>query len=272
MKLIFHSSLLIFNQRYEIVRISAAVVMFCAVQMLSAQIRIIPQDVVRKAAEIEVADNSLQFSPKGVDFGTIDEMSGVWQGRAMLRNTGGDTLVVTQIKTTCGCLRAESTKRVIAPNDVAEVALRYYPRGHAGRVNQRVLVYTNRTSDKPSAVMTLSGLVLASEDRSDDYPYTRGVLRLRQDTVRLSGEHEVLRVAFMNGGSTELNLAADANLLPKGVSVRFEPSKVVPKGQGEMVVEYNSTTETAPTTLGKIYIKGLNLPPRQSAIDVILKN
>ena len=87
MKLIFHSSLLIFNQRYEIVRISAAVVMFCAVQMLSAQIRIIPQDVVRKAAEIEVADNSLQFSPKGVNFGTIDEMSGVWQGRAMLRRS-----------------------------------------------------------------------------------------------------------------------------------------------------------------------------------------
>ena len=253
-------------------RAALTIMLLCAVQFVSAQIRIISQDVVRKAADIEVAESSLQFTPQGVDFGIIDERLGVWQGSAKLRNTGAETLAITQIKSTCGCLKAEPTKRVVAPNEEIAVALKYYPRGHAGRVRQRVLLYTNLSSEKPSAVLTLTGLVTASEDRSDDYPYTRGVLRLRQDTVRLSGEREVLRVAFMNGGSTELNLEVDANLLPKGVNVRFEPAKVAPKGQGEMVVEYTPTSETAPTTLGKIYIKGLNLPPRQSAIDIVLKN
>ena len=253
-------------------RITAAVVMLCAVQMLSAQIRIIPQDVVRKATEIEVADNTLQFSPKGVNFGTIDEMSGVWQGRAMLRNMGGDTLVITQIKTTCGCLRAESAKRVIAPNEIAEVALRYYPRGHAGRVRQRVLIYSNLSADKPSAVLSLAGVVTASEDRSDDYPYTRGVLRLRQDTVRFAGEKEVQRIAVMNGGSVALELSVDANFMPKGLSVHFEPSNIAPKGQGQMVVKYDPTIGVLPKNGAKIYVKGLNLPPRQSAIDVVLKN
>jgi hypothetical protein len=76
----------------------------------------------------------------------------------------------------------------------------------------------------------------------------------------------------MNGGLAELNLEVDVNMLPKGVSVRFEPSKVAPKGEGDMVVEYEPRGETAPANFGKIYIKGLNLPPRQSAIDVILKN
>ena len=247
-------------------------VALCAMQSVSAQIRIISQDKVRKATDIEVADSSLQFNTQSVDFGTIDEMSGVWQGSAKLRNSGADTLVVTQVKSTCGCLKAEIAKRVIAPKEEVAVALRYYPRGHAGRVRQRVLLYANTSSEKPSALLTLTGLVIASADRSDDYPYSRGVLRLRQDTVRLSGEREVLRVAFMNGGSTELKLAANANLLPKGVKVRFEPSQVAPKGEGEMVVEFVPTTEKLPTTLGKIYIEGLNLPPRQSAIDVILKN
>ena len=118
----------------------------------------------------------------------------------------------------------------------------------------------------------MRGRVTASADRSDDYPYSRGVLRLRQDTVRLSGDREVLRVAFMNGGSTELTLAVDTNLLPNGVKVRFEPSKVAPKEEGEMVVEFTPTTAKLPLNLGKIYINGLHLPPRQSAIDVILKN
>lgn len=253
-------------------RVALSIMLLCAVQFVSAQIRIIPQDAVRKVTDIEVAESSLQFVPQSVDFGTIDEMSGVWQGSAKLRNSGADTLVVTQIKSTCGCLKAELAKRVIAPKEEVAVALKYYPRGHAGRVRQRVLLYTTLSSEKPSTVLTLTGLVTASEDRSFYYPYTRGVLRLRQDTVRLSGEREVQRIAIMNGGSVELKLEVDANLLPNGVKVRFEPSRVAPKGQSEMVVEYNPTTETTPAKLGKIYIKGLNLPPRQSAIDVILKN
>ena len=247
-------------------------IMLCAAQLLSAQIRIIPQEKLL-AAEPKAAENSsLQFATEEVNFGTIDEMSGVWQGSAVATNIGTEPISITQIKSTCGCLKAEMPKRVLAPKESVKVALKYYPRGHAGRVLQRVLLYANGATEQPSAILRLRGVVTASADRSDDYPYSRGVLRLRQDTVRLSGEREVLRLAFMNGGSTELKLAVNANLLPKGMKVRFEPSEVAPKGEGEMVVEYVPTTEKSPAVFGKIYIEGLNLPPRQSVIDVILKN
>ena len=249
-----------------------AVVMLCAAQLLSAQIRIIPQTKLLEAEPKAVEGSPLRFATEEVSFGTIDEMSGVWQGSATLTNSGSEPVAITQIKSTCGCLKAELPKRVLAPSESVKVILKYYPRGHAGRVMQRVLLYANGSTEQPSAILKLRGMVTASADRSDDYPYTRGVLRLRQDTVRLSGEREVLRLAFMNGGSTELKLAVNANLLPKGIKVRFEPSKVAPKGEGERVVEYDPATETAPTNLGKIYIEGLNLPPRQSAIEVILKN
>ena len=248
------------------------VAMLCAVQLLRAQIRIIPQDVVRKAAVSEVVSNALQFRPNSVDFGTIEEMSDVWQGRVELRNEGADTLAITQIKTTCGCLKAEIAKCIVAPKEMVVMALKYYPRGHAGKVKQRVMLYTNISNEKPSAVLSLTGVVTASEDRSDDYPYTRGVLRLRQDTVRLSGAKEVQRIAIMNGGSTVLKLAVDANLLPKGVSVRFEPAVIGPKGEGDMVVEYVPQGGESTTKGGKIYIQGLNLPPRQSAISVVVKD
>lgn len=252
-------------------RLLVLAIALCTVQLLWGQIRIIPQNRLLEAANIEVASNDIQFSPMGVDFGTIDEMSGVWQGGAKLQNLGVDTLVITQMRTTCGCLKADVAKRVLAPKEEIGVTLKYYPRGHAGRVRQRVLLYTNRSSEKPTAVLTLTGFVSASEDRSDDYPYTRGVLRLRQDTVRLSGTREIQRIAIMNGGSTELSLSVDENFLPKGVSVRFEPSKMAPKGQGDMVVEFNPPVEQLPANLGEIYIKGLNLPPRQSTIEVIVK-
>ena len=245
-----------------------AVVMLCAVHLLSAQIRIIPQDKLLEAEPKAAENSTLRFEGDAVSFGTINEMLSVWQGSAVLVNTGKDPISITQIKTTCGCLKAELPKRVLAPKERIKVALKYYPRGHAGRVSQKVLLYANGATGQPSALLKVEGLVTASADN----PYTRGVLRLRQDVVRLSGEREVLRIAFMNGGSTELNLSVDTNLLPKGLKVRFEPSKVAPKGQGEMVVEYTPAAGNTPANLGKIYIKGLNLPPRQSAIDVVLKN
>ena len=246
-------------------------VALCAVHFASAQIRIIPQDVVRKAADIEVVDGSLQFRPSGVDFGTIDEMSGVWQGSAKLQNMGADTLVVTQIKTTCGCLKAELSKRVIAPKETINVALKYYPRGHAGRVRQRVLVYSNRSSEKPSAVLTLTGMVTASQDRSDDYPYYRGVLRLRQEQVELrGGVREVQRVACMNGGSVVLKPSIEGHFLPKGVCVRFEPAELAPKQEGDIVIEYTPQSETQQRQSVKLFIKGLNVAPRESAIEIVI--
>ena len=245
-------------------------VALCAVHFASAQIRIIPQDVVRKAADIEVADNSLQFRPNSVDFGTIDEMSGVWQGGVKLRNLGADTLVVTQVKTTCGCLKAEPAKRLLAPKEELRVELKYYPRGHAGRVKQRVLVYTNRSSEKPSAVLNLTGMVTASQDRSDDYPYTRGVLRLRQEQVSFNGrERQVQRIACMNGGSTLLKPTVDGHFLPKGVRVKFEPAQLASKQEGDIVVEYLPQGEGVELKRS-VYINGLGIAPRESAIEIVI--
>ncbi len=246
------------------------VAMICVVQFAVAQIRIIPQEHLEKANP-QTALSTLQFVPASVGFGTIDEMSGVWQGRAQLRNGGADTVVITRVKSTCGCLVADMAKRVLAPRETIDVTLKYYPRGHAGKVVQRVLLYSNLSDDKPSAILQLRGLVTASADRSDDYPYSRGLLRLRQEVVHFSGEgREVQRVACMNGGSTELRLAVDAMLLPEGFKVRFEPEVLAPKQEGDMVVEY-LPSGVQRDSVSKIYIKGLGVPPRQSTVTVEIK-
>ena len=65
------------------------------VQSLSAQIRIIPQEKLLEAATPKTISSSLRFSSERVDFGTIDEMSGVWQGSAVLSNGGSDTVVAS---------------------------------------------------------------------------------------------------------------------------------------------------------------------------------
>ena len=245
-----------------------AVIMLCAVQFLSAQIRIISQERLLEVANPKSVASPLRFATEEVNFGTIDEMSGVWQGRAEIVNTGGDTVAVTQVKSTCGCLQVALPKRVLAPKERVEVALKYYPRGHAGRVMQRVLLYTNASQEYPSAILQLRGIVLASADRSDDYPYTRGVLRLRQDTVRLSGDREVQRIAIMNGGSTALSVAVDTLFTPRCLKVRFEPSTLAPKQEGYMVVSYEPNGGAEAVLPLKIHLKIPGVTPRNGVVGV----
>ena len=101
-----------------------ATVLLCAVQMLSAQIRIIPQERLLEADPKAFANSPLRFASDEVSFGTIDEMLSLWQGSAVLRNEGAEPLSITQIKSTCGCLKAELPKRVLAPKESIKVALK----------------------------------------------------------------------------------------------------------------------------------------------------
>lgn len=249
-----------------------AVVMLCAVQLLSAQIHIIPQDKLLEAQPKVVESSPLRFVTEDVSFGTIDEMSGVWQGSTTLVNRGAEPIAITQIKSTCGCLRAELPKRVLAPQESIKVQLKYYPRGHAGRVLQRVLLYTNGSTEQPSAILHLRGEVTASADRSDDYPYCFGVLRLRQERVVLEDEgQQVQRIACMNGGSSELRPMVDTLLTSKGLRVWFEPSKFAPKQEGDMVVEYTPTEGKEAENSRRIYLKLPNLLPRQGIVEVLVE-
>ena len=253
-------------------RVATYLIMLCAVQLVSAQIRIIPREKLLEA-EPKAMASSLKALPETVDFGTIDEMSGVWQGSAEIVNQGAETIAITRIKSSCGCLQVELPKRVVAPKERVRVALKYYPRGHAGRVRQRVLLYTEASDEAPSVVLQVQGFVTASADRSDDYPYSRGVLRLRQERVQLQHEgRQVVRIACMNGGSTLLRPMVDMQLLPKGLKVHFEPSEFAPKQQGDMVVEYDGSGTLQSGLPLHIYIKGLNLPPRQSKVEVVVED
>lgn len=252
-------------------RVLVAVLMLCAVLLSSAQVRIIPTEKLLEVAEPKVADTPLKLLTTEVSFGTIDEMSGVWQGSGVLENNGDETIAITQLKTTCGCLQVFAPKRVIAPKERVALTLKYYPRGHAGRVSQRVLVYTNHSTEEPSAILQLRGVVTASADRTDDYPYARGVLRLRQECVQFDGEsNETLRIACMNGGSTELHPMADTLLTSRGLRVRFEPARFAPKQMGYMIVEYSPKDVREGDNKPRIYLKLPNVAPRQSVVEVVV--
>lgn len=250
----------------NIVIVLAGLFLVMVGESASAQIRIIPQskiDSVRNPAT--VASRAMQFKGgNSIMLDTIAEDSGVWKQRLEWQNIGERTLVITRISSSCSCLRAESDRTPVKSGEKGSITLSYNPSGRLGGVHQRVMIYTNLSDERPTAVINLGGYVLPKTNRSGDYPCLRGGLALRRDTlqIELTGQ---TRIACMNVGKTALKLTADTLLSSRGVRMYTEPRQLQPGQEGDMIITYRPQGNEMPDFV-RLTILGLQLPPRQRTL------
>lgn len=243
-----------------------AVVMMSAAGEVAAQIRIIPQsqiDSIKNPAT--VATSAMRFSGGNqISLGKIAEEDGIWSQTIEWQNVGKQPLVITRTSSSCSCLVIETERTPVQAGGKSSVTLRYNPHNRSGRVSQRVMIYTNLSDKTPTAVLTLEGEVRPKAYRADDYPHLRGSLALRRDTVAVAPNTEV-RVACMNVGKSALRLSADSLMSDRGVRMFTEPRELKAGEEGDMVIWYNPATATKSGIL-RLYIAGLQLPPRQRCL------
>ncbi len=229
-----------------------------------AQIKIIPRHKVDSINNVSsLAHSPIQFvGGDYISFDTIAEHHSPWQRVIEWQNVGDKPIVINEIKSSCGCLRVQSDSRVVRSGDKSSLTIKYYPKGHAGRVSQRLFFFTSVDERRPTAVLHVSGYVEASTDRGTDYPYSRGKLLLRQDAVVLDGSG-VYRMACYNAEDKALRLSADTLLSTHSVKMRTEPAEIQPRHEGDLVI---TCDEKSIEGDARLYIKGLQLPPRERVI------
>ncbi len=78
------------------------------------------------------------------DFGQIRRRGGDVAADFVLTNRGAQPLVVVQVVTSCSCLKAEYSRRPVAPGAQTTVRLRYEPhKADPGTFYKVVKIYTN---------------------------------------------------------------------------------------------------------------------------------
>lgn len=247
------------------------IVLLCGVLLplfVTAQIRTIPQalrDSVNNPATVKASPMHFAAGEQ-LEFGTLNEESAPWQGVAQWRNTGASPLVVTRIASSCGCLRAEFDRKPVAAGEEAEVRVTYHPKGHPGTVYQRLFVYTNRSSSRPTAILVVRGVVTPSRQVAATYPFSMGALRLRtKEAVLRAGEQEV-RLACKNGGQRALRMTIDTLLSPQGWQISTDPRVLEAGAEGDLVIRRIPDAPSTPTAT--LYVSGVQLPPRQRALQI----
>lgn len=130
----------------------------------------------------------MRFERTQIDAGHIGEDDTPPSYTFKWHNEGTAPLIITRVQTTCGCAAATYGRQPSAPGGEGTVTVTYHPKGHPGSFDRRIFVYTQLSDKMPTAILHLTGTVIASELTDGDYPYAMGTLRLKQQSVRFARE------------------------------------------------------------------------------------
>lgn len=238
-----------------------------AMPQASAQLKLVSPDKLKSVNSPELSKDSaaLNFVTKHIVAQRMSEDDAPKTYTFEFTNTGRGKLEIKRLVTTCSCAQAICLKREVASGEKAEIQVTYNPKGHPGKFERKIFVYT-QDGDNPAAVLRLSVDVENSLDLSGQYPLSMGKIRVRRKVVRFKeGEDAVEKLRFVNVSGRVLRFDCDRAFLPECIQFYAPPTR--PLEEAEMVVRYDSTKPGAREKL-TIFLNDLGLPPSQSALTV----
>ena len=250
---------------YRIILLSTAVIVSAITG--DAQIRIIPKEKIDNVANPRHSKDSaaLQFDTRHIVADPMTEDDPPMTFTFSFTNVGDGPVNIEKLVSTCSCVTASADLQTVSPGERARITLKYDPKGHPGKFERRVFVYTSSGND-PAAVLRLTVEVENGKDLSGLWPVQIGSIRLRRASVDfVAGQKGVEKLRFVNLSGKPLRLQCEEAFLPECLTFRTEPD-IVPDGQeGEMIISYDPSKSGAREQM-MIILKGLNLPPTKASI------
>ena len=219
------------------------------------------------------AEPTLRFDKTVLDVGTLTEDDAPRTYRFTGTNVGKKTIILTRVRTTCGCAVADVRTGEILPGETRTVTLTYHPKNHPGTIDANAFVYLSSSEKHPVARLTLTGNVIPGADEWARYPHAMGKLRLKQNRMEFqevaAGQQPSERILCGNSGDKPLRLSAP--LLPKFATFRTEPEVIQPGSEADIVVTVDASQ--IPAGMGQsftfpVIIEGVDARPSDRTLNV----
>lgn len=244
-----------------------------ALYSAQAQIKVIPREKLEAVANPRLSPDSasLQFDVRKIVAGPMNETDAPKPFRYKMTNVGDAPVSITRINTTCSCANAVCDRKIVRPGESAVITVTYDPKGHPGRFERRIFVYTDE-GKSPAAVLSLSVNVGHAEDFSGLYHHQMGPVRLRRTEVTFAPQAKAVeKIPFVNLSGRPLTLGCDEAMLPDCLEFATEPSVVADRQEGEIVITFDPSKGQVRTQM-PVILKGLGIPPSKSSITVKIDN
>ena len=247
--------------------ISVAVLALGLSPEAGAQLKMVSREKLEQvnSPKLHADSASLGFASRHIVAGRMTEDDAPKNYMFEFTNTGRETIEIKRLVSTCSCVQAICPAKEIAPGKKSSVIVTYDPKGHPGKFERKIFVYTQE-GDAPSAVLRLSVDVDSSPDLSGQYAVSMGKIRLRRNELRFrKGEDAVEKLRFVNVSDKSLKFDCDRTFLPECIS--FHAPQTAPGEENEMVIRYDASRPGAREKV-VIFLNGLGLPPSQSSLTV----
>ena len=241
-------------------------------QSLSERERII--DSLAHPNVSEAAAAAMKFDTSVIETGLIAEDASPAAYSFFWTNTGSKPVTVLKVTTSCGCLVPAFDRVPVGPGEKSSLTVTYYPKGHPGKFDRRIFVYTDISGPVPAAILSLKGDVQPAKVPVWNYRYRMGDLLLKRTEVRFTGDRvAVERISCQNAGDRPLTVGAETALLPPYIEFRCEPRTIAPGEKAELVIRYDPEKAAARMlTVVPVILTGLPLPPSQRTLKVVFSN
>jgi hypothetical protein len=179
--------------------------------------------------------------------GTELEMGTVYAGEsvqkiAIIKNTGTDTLRITDVKAQCGCTATLMSEKILAPNDTGKLSITFNTAGQNGHRSKQVYVMSNDPAN-PKLTITFSADVMTLLDINPKV--------LTFDKSRVDSTY-TRTITISNPSQTEaVNILEVKSDLPD-VKTSLMKNKLAPGEQTQLQVTMTPTTSG--TLNGKIVV------------------
>ena len=102
----------------------------------------------------------IEFNQTTIDYGTIEKGSnGVRE--FVFKNTGDGPLLITNVKSTCGCTIPKKPEKPILPGESEVIQVKYDTK-RVGKISKSIIVSSNASNS--SVILKITGNVIASKN------------------------------------------------------------------------------------------------------------
>ena len=207
-----------------------------------------------------VALEPLRAQPKiTLPGGTTIELGTVNRGEVLTRevtvaNTGTDTLVIEQVRTSCGCTGSMMSTSRIAPGGTGVLRLTLDTRNLSGEVTKTVMITSNSPQDRTTSIQLLGTVHEEITLRPQQFWFKNAEV----------GKEAKVEIQLRNAGEDTLHLRGYRTSL-EGFSLTIPDSAVAPGSEVTLTAAF-TPARAMPVIADAIFVLSSN--PRQPEIYV----
>jgi hypothetical protein len=182
----------------------------------------------------------IEFLSDTWDFGSIPKGAIVLHN-FKLKNVGTDTLIINDVKPTCGCTTAPLSDSNVAPGNEARITATFNTKNFNGRVTKQIFV------DSSDPIKPYLKLIFSATINNPLLTIVPSPTEADFGSIRI-GAPSQLKITISNDDKNKADLAIVEESAPSMVKPSLTKSSISPKGTTELVLDLLPQTKAGVIT------------------------